>query len=82
MSENELATEKLRQRLVRECPEFNTVDAFRLLDLQGNGEVNKEELISCLEGDVGAVFTDSEFDLFKLHFFSWSWSYPHLKLTH
>ena len=68
ISENELEIEKLRQRLVRECPEFNTVDAFRLLDLQGNGEVNKEQLIDSLENEIGVQFTEAEFDLFFWHF--------------
>ena len=68
ISENELEIEKLRQRLVRECPEFNTVDAFRLLDLQGNGEVNKEQLIDSLENEIGVQFSEAEFDLFFWHF--------------
>ena len=38
--------------MVRECPEFNTVDAFRLLDLKGTGEVKREELIYSLDNDI------------------------------
>ena len=68
ISENELEIEKLRQRLVRECQEFNTVDAFRLLDVHGSGEVSKEELMQSLAGDVGVDFTEQEVDLFFWHF--------------
>jgi hypothetical protein len=31
--ELEYEVELARQRLVQECPDFNTIDAFRVLDL-------------------------------------------------
>lgn len=68
ISEHELEIEKLRQRLVRECPEFNTVDAFRLLDADGTGEVSKEQLMQTLAQDIGAEYTEAEIDLFFWHF--------------
>ena len=53
---------------MRECPEFNTVDAFRLLDHKGTGEVSKEELMYSLENDIGVDYTEAELDLFFWHF--------------
>ena len=44
--------ETLRQRLVRECPDFNTVDAFRLLDDQGSGEVSTKQLRKALSNEI------------------------------
>lgn len=42
ISEQEMEIEKLRQRVVGECPEFNVVDAFRRLDSHAKGQVTKE----------------------------------------
>lgn len=36
--------ETWRQRLVREGLDFNTVDAFRLLDSEGKGELDLKKL--------------------------------------
>jgi len=44
MAHNEVILELIRQRLVRECEEFNTVDAFRLLDVNAACSVNSEEI--------------------------------------
>lgn len=44
MAHNEVALELLRQRLVRECDEFNTVDAFRLLDVNATCSISKEDI--------------------------------------
>lgn len=44
MAHNEVALELLRQRLVRECDEFNTVDAFRLLDVHAACSISKENI--------------------------------------
>ena len=35
--ELEYDVELARQRLVKECPDFNTIDAFRILDREGQG---------------------------------------------
>ena len=42
ISEQEMEIEKLRQRLVGECPDFNAVDAFRKLDAHAKGHVTKQ----------------------------------------
>lgn len=48
IARNEVALELIRQRLVRECEDFNTVDAFRMLDKRAQCEVNKKELVEIL----------------------------------
>ena len=53
---------------MRECPEFNTVDAFRLLDHKGTGEVSKDEIMYSLENDIRADYTEAEIELFFMHF--------------
>lgn len=63
-----MQTEKLRQRLVRECPEFNTVDAFRLIDVNGRGEVDNRELKLAMQRDIRAECTDEDIDLFFKRF--------------
>ena len=40
VARTEMELEMLRQRLVREGLDFNTVDAFRLLDTESKGEVD------------------------------------------
>ena len=42
IAEQEMEVEKLRQRLVGECPEFNVIDAFRRLDIEAKGLVQKD----------------------------------------
>ena len=44
MAENEVNFELLRQRLVRDSKDFNTVDAYRMLDKDAKCEVTKQEL--------------------------------------
>lgn len=44
ISKQEMDLEKLRQRLVGESTEFNTIDAFRKLDAEAKGEVTIEQL--------------------------------------
>ena len=53
---------------MRECPEFNTVDAFRLLDCKGTGEVKREELVHSLDNDICAQYSEIELDLMFWHF--------------
>jgi hypothetical protein len=60
--ENVAALEALieahKNKLVNECPEFNTIDAFRLIDEAGQGNVNLQEI-----GDfISQNFVDFEFD--------------------
>ena len=45
--------EQHRDRLVNESPEYNTIDAFRLIDLQGQGAVSQDEIIEFLYDNVG-----------------------------
>ena len=52
IARNEVALELIRQRLVRECEDFNTVDAFRMLDKRAQCEVNKKELVEILVQEV------------------------------
>ena len=48
IAQHEMNLETLRQRCVREGPDFNTVDAFRLLDEEGSGEVTTKQLRTAL----------------------------------
>ena len=48
IAQSEMNLETLRQRLVREGKDFNTVDAFRLLDTNGSGEVSQKQLRGAL----------------------------------
>lgn len=68
VSETEMVIEQLRQRLVKECNEFNAVDAFRFLDVKGRGEITKEELMYGLAEVVLANFTEQDVDLFIARF--------------
>lgn len=52
MAQNEVQLELLRQRLVRECDDFNTVDAYRLLDKNAVCEVSPDELAQILVHDI------------------------------
>jgi hypothetical protein len=58
VAEHEMLIEQLRQRLVRECQEFNTVDAFRFLDVRATGEITKEELMFGLSEIFLAQFSE------------------------
>lgn len=60
--------EKLRQRLVGECPEFNAVDAFRKLDAGAQGQVTKNQLMQALWDEIGVRYEQEEVELFFLHF--------------
>jgi len=63
-----METEKLRQRLVGECPEFNVIDAFRRLDSHAKGLVTKEQLYNALVNEIGVEFDTYELDLFFADF--------------
>ena len=52
MAQNEVQLELLRQRLVRESKDFNTVDAYRLLDKNAECEVSQRDLATCLLHEV------------------------------
>lgn len=43
-AKEEMKIEELRMKLVKETKDFNTVDAFRLIDVTGKGRVNEHEL--------------------------------------
>lgn len=68
ISEHEMLIEQLRQRLVRECEDFNTVDAFRFLDVRATGEITKEELMFGLSEVILANFSEPDVDLFLARF--------------
>ena len=40
----EYEIEMHKHKLVHECEDFNTIDAFRLIDYNGNGSVTADEL--------------------------------------
>ena len=52
MAQNEVQLELFRQRLVRESKDFNTLDAYRLLDKHAQCEVTKRELANFLINEV------------------------------
>lgn len=68
IAEQEMEIEKLRQRIVGECPEFNAVDAFRKLDAHAKGHVTKSQLMEALSNEIGVQFDSQEIELFFLHF--------------
>jgi hypothetical protein len=43
--------EKLKQKLVVDCPDLNTIDAFRLIDLSGKGSVDKKEILQFINSN-------------------------------
>ena len=47
-----MEVEKLRQRIVGECQEFNAVDAFRKLDSLAKGHVTKNQLMQALTNEI------------------------------
>jgi len=45
VGEIELELEMHKQKLANECKEYNTIDAFRLIDQRGQGAVTQQEII-------------------------------------
>jgi Ca2+-binding EF-hand superfamily protein len=66
--ENEIEVNK--QRLVNESADYNTIDAFRLIDVHGQGSVSQNEIIDFLYDNVGnsLTFTQADLDLFMMRF--------------
>lgn len=52
MGELEGELENMKQKIVAEREEYNTIDAFRFIDEDGNGAVTPDELVNFL----GAVY--------------------------
>lgn len=48
MGELEGEIENIKQKIVAEREEFNTIDAFRFIDVNGNGAVETDEIVSFL----------------------------------
>jgi Ca2+-binding EF-hand superfamily protein len=68
-SELEYELELHKQRLVNEGQDYNTIDAFRLIDLSGQGAVNQQEIFDFLLGNfVNYKFSQHELDLFMIRF--------------
>ena len=63
MAINEVRLELLRQRLVRECKDFNTVDAFRQIDTSALCEVGVQDLLLSLED---TIRLNTEFNTLEL----------------
>jgi Ca2+-binding EF-hand superfamily protein len=51
----EYDVELKRQQLVSDSEDFNTIDAFRLLDVQGRGEVPLNDLRDILKNQISKV---------------------------
>lgn len=58
----------MRQRLVNECPEFNTIDAFHFLDSRGMGEISKQDLMQGLTNIFLVQYSERDVDLFIARF--------------
>lgn len=59
----EYQLELAKEKLVRECKDFNTIDAFRIMDRDGKSRVEPNELIKALN-EIGAVYTQEEVVMF------------------
>ena len=42
-----------KQKLVKECPLYNTIDAFRLIDESGVGKVSPGDIVNFLNSTFG-----------------------------
>jgi Ca2+-binding EF-hand superfamily protein len=51
----EYDVEMKRQQLVSDSEDFNTIDAFRLLDVNGRGEVTLNDLRDILKNQISKV---------------------------
>lgn len=51
----EYDVEMKRQQLVSDSEDFNTIDAFRLLDVHGRGEVTLNDLRDILKNQISKV---------------------------
>lgn len=49
--------------MIRDCEEFNTIDAFRVIDYEAKGFVDPNELIKALNV-IGVNFNDDDIILF------------------
>ena len=68
-SELEYELETHKQKLVNEGEDYNTIDAFRLIDLSGQGAVNQQEIFDfLLRNFANYKFTQHELDLFMIRF--------------
>jgi len=59
-----------KSKLVVEGEDFNTIDAFRLIDKNGNGAVSKNEIIDFLAKEVRdeIPFSADEINMFFVRF--------------
>lgn len=67
-----MEVESLKQRLVEEGQDYNTIDAFRLMDSDGNGQVTKQEIQDFIRSNFGGADPDLndpiKLDLFIMRF--------------
>ena len=70
MGEIELDMEIHKQKLVTECQEYNTIDAFRLIDQDGQGAVSQDEILLFLDNNFGdqIEYDYAEIELFMIRF--------------
>ncbi len=63
-AEYEFEVEMKRQRLVAECEDFNTIDAFRYIDKAGQGEIQCHILLNSLLEEIGIECEEDNLILF------------------
>lgn len=70
IGEIELDMEIHKQKLVTECQEYNTIDAFRLIDQDGQGAVSQDEILLFLDNNFGdqIEYDYNEIELFMIRF--------------
>jgi Ca2+-binding EF-hand superfamily protein len=64
--ELEYQVELARQRLVQQCPDFNTIDAFRYLDKEGQGYIVPHDLLVALRKQIGIDYAELEDDVIMI----------------
>eukprot|EP00347_Sterkiella_histriomuscorum_P009319 403341661 len=65
-AELEFQVEQARQQLVANCEDFNTIDAFRYLDKQGQGFIDPHDLIQSLKTEIGIDYQTLEDDVIMI----------------
>ena len=66
MGELEAEIENMKSKIVAEGEDYNTIDAFRFIDQNGNGAVTRDEIVNFLGVAYGSnlQFSNRELDLF------------------
>lgn len=64
IAELENLVENHKQKLVNECKDYNTIDAFRLIDESGQGNVDQQDVINFLTQNFGDEMEITQEDLY------------------